>query len=198
MPLDATVGGASANTYTTLAEADAYFLMRGNVEWAAALGPDREAALVRATFAMDAKWNGKWAGTKAAGTQRLAWPRVADREPLTLLKDGDGFDIAADALPQALKDTCAEIALIELGARFLPVVQASSRVKRKKTDVLETEFFDDAPAVPEYPYIDQMLVGLVTSTGGAVTVGVTLGLTAEEQAQGYADPFDNPAYFIRG
>lgn len=120
--LDATVGGVTANTYATEAEADAYFSARLPLvpPWEDA--EDKTAALAMATRILDAFMqpvkvfyparNGvaahyvtrrQWTGTPATTTQRLAWPRTG-------MYDANGNAIASDVIPQALKEAQAELA----------------------------------------------------------------------------------------
>ena len=71
--LDATLGGPDANSYVTLAEADAYFAGNTNVtDWNAHSDALKEAALIQATQWMDYL---SWSGDCCGSTQRLSWPR---------------------------------------------------------------------------------------------------------------------------
>lgn len=101
-------GSSTANAYLSAADADTYFTDHGAPStWTAATTPNKEAALRQATQYLDATYHGRWRGTRANETQALAWPR-ADAE------DDDGFTFSSTALPQALKDACAEAALAYL------------------------------------------------------------------------------------
>jgi len=117
--IDATVGGANANSYVTLDEAEAY--------WQTRIFPDmwddsedQEAALIMATRVMDAmavphrklvkmgdEWyymtDPQWTGAVATSTQALAWPRTG-------MVDALGRVILDTVLPQALKNAIAELA----------------------------------------------------------------------------------------
>lgn len=73
MALDATVGGASANTYATQVEADAYFAARfGSDSWTALLAADKEKALKQAARELDRH---RFLGRKAYYNQALEFPR---------------------------------------------------------------------------------------------------------------------------
>lgn len=81
MALDATVGGASANSYLTLAAANALFAARvGSSTWSAATDEEKSAALQQATRELDLDIT---AGCKADSAQRLAFPRADQDEPLS-------------------------------------------------------------------------------------------------------------------
>lgn len=84
MALDATVGGASANSYGTLAEADAYFDDRpDSADWDA-LGSAQEGWLIAATDALERL---TYQGKPTTETQALAWPRYRVRVDGYLLDD---------------------------------------------------------------------------------------------------------------
>jgi hypothetical protein len=76
--LDATAGGASSNSYVSLADAETYFEGRPFASaWTGADQADKEQALVYATTILERE---RWAGceggnVQAALTQALAWPR---------------------------------------------------------------------------------------------------------------------------
>lgn len=103
--LDATVGGATSNAYLTAAEADAY--LEGHINaaaWTAATTGAKEQALVAATRRLD---QDQWVGGAASTTQALKWPRI-------WCEDENGNEIAADVIPQEIKDATAELALVLL------------------------------------------------------------------------------------
>ena len=108
MAIDATVGGASANSYVTDAEATAYFIGRLNAEaWDVALDP--EAALLSAARRLDQE---SYRGTSAEAAQALAWPRSG-------VTDEDGRTVASDAIPDRVKRAQMELALAMLGDDLL-------------------------------------------------------------------------------
>lgn len=66
-------GLATADSYASRAEADAYHAARGNAAWAAASTAARDAALRRATQYLDTRY--RWVGNRLTLTQALEWPR---------------------------------------------------------------------------------------------------------------------------
>jgi hypothetical protein len=107
MALNTTPGDIAADSYATLAEADAYHTARGNGTWT---GPNaaKEAALIRATQWLDGRYNVRWPGTRwKLREQALDWPRYD-------AVDRDGTLIDGDTVPpEVIKATC-EAALREL------------------------------------------------------------------------------------
>lgn len=136
MALDATVGGPNANSYLTVAEADAYFATRlFSSLWTAAVTATKEAALIQATRMLDAKvtqpWTAAqlpdgftirrvstlgadqqsfvvWNGSPATAEQALLWPRSG-------MVDKLGNELPDDVIPQGVKDAVCELALLALG-----------------------------------------------------------------------------------
>lgn len=132
MPIDATVGGADANSYVTLAEADQYFTERlHTAAWDDLSDPDKEATLLWAARIIESKisayWDKKqlpedatirilsdlkgeseatvvWTGSPANEDQALAWPRAG-------MKNQNGFDLDDDVIPKRIKDFQCEVAL---------------------------------------------------------------------------------------
>lgn len=97
--LDNTVGGMSANSYATVAEADAYHEARGfNSEWTQATTADKTQSLVWATRLLDEQ---EFVGIATFRTAPLRWPRygVVNRENMV---------VDPQVIPQFLKEATAE------------------------------------------------------------------------------------------
>lgn len=102
MSLDSTAGGASANAYLTVAEADTYFNDRLHADdWKSAAADVKEDAILTATAVMDAFF--EWDGGKATTTQRLRWPRSG-----ATTRDGESID--STTIPEVLQWATAELA----------------------------------------------------------------------------------------
>ena len=98
--IDATVGGASANSYLTLAAAQD--LIDGMVEnddvtaWASATTDQKNRALYSAVQRLDRE---RFLGARATDTQALQWPRTGVRKPDTYINTyavGFPFRITTD------------------------------------------------------------------------------------------------------
>jgi len=99
MTFDATAGAATANSYASVAEADAYLAVRGDTSaWTALATGAKELKLQWAALYLDTL---TFVGTKETQAQALAWPRygVTDRDGYTVLD-----------VPAALKNAQAELA----------------------------------------------------------------------------------------
>ena len=98
--IDATVGGANANSYQTLA--DAQSIVDGMVQdadvtaWAAATTDAKNRALYTATQRLDRE---RFIGARSTDTQSLQWPRTGVRKPDTYINTyavGFPFRITTD------------------------------------------------------------------------------------------------------
>ena len=102
MSLDATVSGASANSYGTLAVAQTYFDDRlYTTTWDAANQDQQEAALQMACAQIDAL---QFVGYVTSYTQALQWPRVG-------VTDRNGQAISSSTIPTLVKNAQCELAL---------------------------------------------------------------------------------------
>ena len=102
MVIDTTVGGASANSYASVAEYKAYWQARlYNTAALAASDATIEAALEWATRILDSAF--RWTGSAADDVQALNWPRAGMLTP-------NRFPIATTVIPVQLKNAQCEFA----------------------------------------------------------------------------------------
>jgi hypothetical protein len=114
--LTETIGGASSNTYATLAEAEIYMERRlQKAAWTDAEEEEKKAAMVWATRLLDEQID--WNSVVADGDQALQWPRL-------YLYDALGNEIEEDAIPDQLKNAEIEFAFWLLQADRLADVQS--------------------------------------------------------------------------
>lgn len=140
------------NSYVTVAEAEAYQADRGYT-----FTGDVSIMLIKAMDYLNLQ---DWAGTKTDEDQDLDFPRNGDTEVPVKIEQA-----------QIIIATYADQGVDLLA----PVGRA---VKRKKIDVLETEYMDNASATTTYPEINALLGGyLATNTlGGSNSFEVYKGL----------------------
>lgn len=123
MALVVTPASATGNSYATVAEADAYLAVRGDTAaWTALTTGQKEAKLQWAALWMDTL---EFRGTRSSEDQALQWPRCG-------VVDRDGWTVASDAIPQAVKNAQAEMAFQLVGNDWTqglgPVEQESLKV----------------------------------------------------------------------
>lgn len=98
--IDATLSGASSNSYVTLADADAYFeTTPDSGTWTDKTTDQKNRALISATRWIDAL---SFYGDRCTDTQALKWPR----EDYTV----DGVDLVCTLIPDGIKTATYELA----------------------------------------------------------------------------------------
>lgn len=148
LAIDSTVGGVSSNGYADVAAVLAVAAYRPAGAAFIALTADQQVqAIATVTQDIDALANpapGLWGGfigERATTTQALEWPR-------------SGTSYAATDLPRVLVAATIEYAIlvaskVATGAYTLDVVTGLGLIKRKKIDVIETEYFPGAEPVTD-------------------------------------------------
>jgi len=108
--LVATVGGASSNTYATLAESEQYYLNRWvgtSTVWSGESDANKNKALLFSAKLLDNLCI--WQGWPVDDTQRMLWPRYG-------LSFRNGYPINSTTVPQDLKDDIESQGITELKA----------------------------------------------------------------------------------
>lgn len=150
---------ASANSYTSVAEADDILTMNihTSANWAQLSNGDKERLLAWASRYLDERT--RWFGYKTVEASPLRWPRTG-------ITDRDGISIGSNVIPHQLKVATAEM------ARYLidedrSVERDQDSLKRLKADVVELEFVEGykLPSVPSA--LKFLINGLGTIASGA-------------------------------
>ena len=188
MALDATVGGANADSYATLAEFKSYADSIGFIYTSVYTDPVIEVAMRKATQYLDRAYRGKWKGFRTDRDQALAWPRTSSQNlPVNYLTpsfttgviDDDGYEIPSNIIPKQVKQAEYEAAIISLGGSdLLPNYPRGNAVKRKKVKAgpveTETEYMNGASARDRYLTIEGLLYGHTNGQPGATSGSGTL------------------------
>lgn len=127
-------GLSTAQSYVSVADADARHVALGNSAWT---GTDavKEAALRRATQYMLQEYRTRWAGTRLLRAQALDWPRYG----VTV----DGYTIETTIVPDEVANACADLALRALSEDLAPDLERA--IVREKVGPLETEYSAYSP-----------------------------------------------------
>lgn len=129
MALDTTIGGASTDSYITLAEWWAYWLARGVDLTQHGHDSAHEANLREAADYL--KRGITWAGYRQYETQAQAWPRLD-------VGYVDGWYIDADTIPQDIKNAQAELAyLIHEGLDLKATISGAVKATASKVGPIE-------------------------------------------------------------
>lgn len=150
-------GLATAESYCSVADADARASAFGNTAWT---GTDaaKEAALRRATAFMEQRYRGNWKGTKLFRAQALSWPRYGAVV--------DGWNVDSNIVPAEIRNACADLAVkaltVELNA------DQTRAIIREKVGPLETEYSEYSPQGTRFVSIDQALSPYLMGAGANV------------------------------
>lgn len=138
--IDATVGGASANSFVTEVEQIAYMATRLNAStWTTVSGSTctdtEKQAMVEATRELSAM---NWRGTRAETTQLLSWPRWDVPDP----DSPSGFLYSSTVIPQRIKDATCELAFqfLKSGTEDLASSDPNAGVVESTVDVITTRW----------------------------------------------------------
>jgi hypothetical protein len=164
--LDATVGGASANVYVTVVEADAYLEARLNSSAWTGTEP-KKIALVEATREVSLA---RYQGNVAADTQALTWPRTGVVDPDAT---SSYTEYASDVIPQRVKDATCELALefLKAGTTDIAALDSKQNVIQKTVGPLSTTYSDPsqrATGIARYPRVMKLLSPLLAVGVGQV------------------------------
>ena len=167
--LNATVSGASANSYVTRAEADSYFATRlYATDWTGATTADKERALIMATARIDQEL---FIGTRTVAAQALKWPRFDVQIPgesggYAPFGSYYGSYYATDAIPKVVKDAQCEYALLIMGSDVL-AQSGLSNFKRVKVGPVEVELASTIQSGVIPADVSRLLNGLRLGSSGA-------------------------------
>jgi hypothetical protein len=179
--IDATVGGASANSYLTLSDANA--IIDGLVQdddvaaWASATDDQKNRALYTATQRIDRE---RFLGARATDTQSLQWPRTGVRKPDTYINTysvGFPFRITTDyftdtEIPDQVKKAQAVLAVYlnnNKDGLGLSGLEDYKNVKIGNLDVTPNTYgATGADRIP--PMVERYFTGLRISGPGNIAV----------------------------
>jgi hypothetical protein len=172
---------AGANSFISLADADAYFEVRGNAAWSAADDDAKTAALIRATDYLTRHY--VWKGATVKQAQALCWPRspsspypyntyfatasgyLGTSDPLL---DQNGWVIANNVVPQQVKAAQCLLALEALTQALDPALERGNLIRRESVaGAVDIEYEPGAPGRTVFPAVDSLLRGLVRAGGMA-------------------------------
>ena len=151
-------GLETANSYASVAEADAYHDSRlHSLAWTAATTPVKERALAMATTTLDAMT--AWQGSRASAAQALAWPRTG------AIYDGL---LVEDMVPAPVKRATAELARLLIGEDLTQDVAQNNVESLNLGDgALEIKLRGDREKKRVPSIVGELLLGLGNLTGGS-------------------------------
>lgn len=160
-------GLTDAESYASVAAADARCASLGVTAWAAFAEDSKEIALRKATLFM-AIYRTRWAGRRVYQQQALDWPRYNVAV--------DGFILPSTIVPADVVNACIDLAVrAGRGEDLLPDLDTGSNaIKKDKTGPLETEYFQNTTDARErFVAVDALLAPYFGSAGGGNSIKVT-------------------------
>lgn len=152
-------GLATAESFISVADADARHTALGNTAWTGTEAV-KEAALRRATAYMEQSYRSRWKGTRLLRDQALSWPRYG--------AEADGYTLESTYVPDDIANACADLALRALTADLNS--DLTRAVIRDKVGPLETEYAPHSPEAVRYRSIDMALAPYLKGSGAMATL----------------------------
>ncbi len=139
-------GKANAESYISVADADARHTALGNSAWTGDTTA-KEAALRRATAYMEQAYRSRWTGERMTAAQALSWPRWGVCV--------EGFIVDSDAVPNEVAHACADLALRSLENDL--AADLTRGVLREKVGPIETEYDAASPQATRFRAVEMAL-----------------------------------------
>lgn len=149
-----------AESYISVAEADAYHESRGNAAWDVI--DDKEALLRKATDYMVSKYRLRWSGSRVYSGQALDWPRV--NVPIVDSPYRAYHD--SNSVPIEVRHACAILALKANSAALTE--DQGQKVISVQVGPITTTYEPSSSTVVKYSEVDNMLAPYFS--GGANTL----------------------------
>lgn len=164
--MDATVGGASSDSYVSVSYADTFFTNSiDNSAWPTSTAA-KEAILIEATRILDTQFD--WHGSIATGsTQALRWPRED-------VYDIDDRLIASDVIPKRIQDAVCNLAYYLLQNGGLKM--SDSNLQQVKIGPIDLKFNEDVSVIGIPKYIIKSVQFLGTFIGASQGSIYSVGL----------------------
>jgi hypothetical protein len=164
-------GRADAESYASVADADAYMAARNLTLWADAgfTATEKEAVLRRATDFMEQSYRLRWAGVRNSDTQALAWPRYLVPKPDASLGYGVAY-YPTDAVPPEVKRACLELAWRAAFADLAP--DLGQEVTSKSVGPIKIDYRPGSPQAKRFAAVIELLAPLFATASGGGSIRV--------------------------
>lgn len=159
MALNTDPASPSAESYCSVADADAHHSARGNTLWATLTTTEKEQALRRSTDHMGV-YAQRWKGLRSYPTQALDWPRAGVVV--------NGYEVSYQVVPSVVAKACAELAFRAAKAELAPDIGAQKQ--SVKVGPIETTYANGTRQTPKYQAVDTMLAPYLAGSAGQVRV----------------------------
>jgi hypothetical protein len=152
---------AGAESFISVEDATAYFAALGNATWSG-LASDtvREQLLRKAAIFMEGRYGLRWKGDRVSEDQVLGWPRANVY--------ANGYLLDDDAVPEAVKRACAELAVRASADDLLP--DAEAQVVQETVGPLSVTYAPGARQGTAYKAVDALLAPYLRAAGQIAVV----------------------------
>ena len=148
-----------AESYISVANADAYHVARGNAAWALLSPEVKEQALRKATDYMG-RYSGRWKGERLNAGQVLDWPRAGVVV--------DGYEINWETVPAAIANACALLAMKASAGDIAP--DLGPQKQSVKVGPIETTYATGTRQATRYQSAETLLAPYLSGAAGQVKV----------------------------
>lgn len=162
---------ADADSYCSVAFADAYHANRGTTLWATMSTTEKEWSLRRATDYIEQVYRDRWAGYRVGIVQALCWPRYE-----VPIKDAPGtyYNVPSyydyQSVPALVQSACANIAFKAAQGDLSPDI---ARLKKStKVGPIEVTYVDGATPYTRFRSIDNMLSAFFNGNSSGLNIKV--------------------------
>ena len=155
-------GIEGANSYATLDMAAEYCAARGLIFPTSPSAPG-EAALVRGSTAIDARYGSSYPGDRAHGRdQGLLWPRTG-------AYDADGWLIPEDEIPVEVINATIEAAIREYAVpnSMMPDLERGGDIQSIRAGSVGITYSSNASAKTTFTLIDGIMAPILNGLGGS-------------------------------
>ena len=141
-----------ANTYASVADADAYWADRASATWAAATDDAKAAALIQSTDYLNGL---SWATGTPVGDD-MAWPRTGATSP-------SGGSFSMSMVPTAVVQACCYMAG-EIVGGATPLAATDRPLTKLTAGAVSMEWDASASQAPQYPALKSILRGYLMAS----------------------------------
>jgi hypothetical protein len=152
-----------AESYSTVAQADAYFTARGTGLWFELTEEEKEQALRRATDFMVQRYRNGWKGQRLNPLQALDWPRKC-----VVIED---YTLPVNHMPREVIRGCAELALKAAAGPL--ATDATQKILQETVGPITMRYDPNSTNIIRYTAVDMLLSPFLGSGGNSAVVKLT-------------------------
>jgi hypothetical protein len=159
---------SNANSYASVADADAYWTLRNDPVWIDLDVEVKESALVKAADYMLQTYRAQWKGYRKSSTQSLDWPRSNVPMP-DVYATGYAY-LADNVVPVEVKNACIELAYKASSTELMP---DNDRITISETvGPLSVTYDRSGPTGPVFSAVNSILMPYISGGASSNTINL--------------------------